>query len=403
MAINIQDLINLNPSTITDKCKCNTPEPCWLSSTQEDGSGLNPDGTTNGTGQTFDNLVDNDSNINYSGVTLLKVYHKEGTQSTYCIEFPAIKYEDSFLTPYKLYGSPSPIQPKVLIENWYPSDKQCSCNKNNNRFTIEYDVEVPFTSREIDWHFWVEAPVVNGKGGLISLTGASVWTSERNWSIPTNQQISMPISYPTNADGTVLDNSYLDFILQKNRADKMMVLQADGEPFDIYLRRWEGTPCPLSDNRGSGDVLNASQADLNYNSHTNCPYCFGTGFVGGYYKKIRIFARYNANPSRIIKHTAQGIQTTQQLQSWTLWTPPLRAYDLIVQCSTGDRFYVQDVSRTIVRSYIMDQQFNNAMCQRSEIVYTVTDKSIMDAFKKYNDDGYNATTNAFKPTDTIWG
>ena len=77
----------------------------------------------------------------------------------------------------------------------------------------------------------------------------------------------------------------------------MTILQADGEPFDVYLRRWEGIPCPLSDNRGSNDTQNARQADLDYNSHTNCPYCFGTGFVGGYYHKIRIYARYNANPS----------------------------------------------------------------------------------------------------------
>lgn len=403
MAINIQDLINLNPSTITDKCKCNLPGPCWLASTQEDGSGLNSDGTTNGTGQTIEDLTNNEGSLDYSGITLLKVYHKEGTQSTYCIEFPVVKFGETFAAPYKLYGSPSPIQPKLLIDNWYPSDSQYNFAATTNKFTMEYDVEVPFTSREIDWHFWVEAPVFNGKGGLISTSGASVWTSERDWTIPSNQQINMPILYPTNAEGTVLDNSYLDFILQKNRADKLMILQSDGEPFDVYLRRWEGIPCPLSDNRGSGDTLNSSTADLNYNSHTNCPYCFGTGFVGGYYHKIRIFARYNNNPPRIIKHTAQGIQTLQNLQSWTLWTPPLRAYDLIVQRSTGDRFYVQDVARTIVRSYIMDQQFNNTACQRSEIVYTVTNDAIDAAITKYTTDGYNATTNAFKQTSTIWG
>lgn len=399
MTIDINELLVMNPSTVTNKCLCNVPQPCWLSDTQQDGSGLNSDGTTNGTGITVEDLENSEASLNYSGITLLKVYHKEGTQCTYCIEFPAVRLSNSqsgLASSYTLYGSPSPINPEKLIENWTPTVQ------TSTTLTMEYEVNIPFTSREIDYHFWVETPVVNGKGGLISTSGASVWTSERDWTIPSNQQINMPLTYPTNAEGTVLDNSYLDYILQKNRSDKMMVLQSDGEPFDVYLRRWEGIPCPLSDNRGSGDTLNASQADLDYNSHTNCPYCFGTGFVGGYYHKIKIFARYNANPPRKIQYTAQGTLTTQGMQSWTLWTPPLRAMDLIVQRSTGDRFYIQDVSRTIVRSYIMDQQFNNAACQRSEIVYTVTNEAIDNAFTLYNQN-YNETTNAFKPTDSIWG
>ena len=133
-----------------------------------------------------------------------------------------------------------------------------------------------------------------------------------------------------------------------------------------------------------------------FQTHTNCHVCFGTGFVGGYYKKVKIMARYNANPARTIKHTPQGIQTTQQLQSWTLWTPLLRSHDMLVQCSTGDRFYITDVSRTLFKSYIMDQQFNNSLRQRSEIVYHVTDESIDNAFESY----YEAHE---KPVDTIWG
>lgn len=399
MAIDINELLAMNPTTVTDKCKCNIPQPCWLADNQQDGAGLNSDGTTNGTGVTVEDLGDGtpslengEAPLGYSGITLLKVYHKEGTQSTYCIEFPSVRLNngpDGLATSYTLYGSPSPINPEKILENWSPVDP------TQKVLTMEYEVDVPFTSREIDWHFWVEAPVENGRGGLISTSGASVWTSERDWNIPANMQITMPLSYPTNAEGTVLDNSYLDFILQKNRADKMMILQSDGEPFDVYLRRWEGIPCPCSDNRASGDTQIISEADLDYNSRTNCPYCFGTGFLGGYYHRIRIFARYNNNPPRKIQYTAQGTLTSQPLQSWTLWTPPLRAHDLIVQCSTGDRFYVQDVSRTIVRSYIMDQQFNNAACQRSEIVYHVTNESIDNAFATYSQ--------AFKPTDTIWG
>lgn len=398
MAIDINELLAMNPTTVTDKCKCNIPQPCWLADNQQDGAGLNPDGTTDGTGVTVEDLENGEAPLGYSGITLLKVYHKEGTQCTYCIEFPAVRLNngpDGLAQTYTLYGSPSPINPEKILENWTPTD-------SSTPLTMEYEVDIPFTSREIDWHFWVETPVVNGKGGLISTAGASVWTSERDWTIPSNMQITMPLSYPTNAEGTVLDNSYLDFILQKNRSDKMVILQSDGEPFDVYLRRWEGIPCPLSDNRGSNDTQVAHDADLDYNSHTNCPYCFGTGFVGGYYHKIKIFARYNANPPRKIQYTAQGTLTSQAMQSWTLWTPPLRSHDLIVQRSTGDRFYIQDVSRTIVRSYIMDQQFNNAVCQRSEIVYEVTNESIDKAFELYYKD-YNTETKAFKPTDTIWG
>ena len=51
----------------------------------------------------------------------------------------------------------------------------------------------------------------------------------------------------------------------------------------------------------------------------------------------------------------------------------------------------------------MDQQFNNALCQRSEIVYQVTNENIDKAFELYKQDGYNTENNAFKPTDTIWG
>ena len=38
MAINIEELLNMNPGTVSDVCKCNLPGPCWLNSTQQDGA-----------------------------------------------------------------------------------------------------------------------------------------------------------------------------------------------------------------------------------------------------------------------------------------------------------------------------------------------------------------------------
>lgn len=393
MPINIQELLTINPSTDPEKCNCNQAGPCWMNTVQTDGSGLNPDGSTNGTGKILteeDTEITTPSDLNYSGISLLKVYHKEGTQYTYVVEFPKVRTPEGFAKSYELWGSPSPILPQLLLsqEDFVPQEI------GNNKMKVEFDVPVPYASTEIQWSFWVQGfPFGNGLGGLVSTKGAHVYNSERDWTIPSNQKIIAPINYPTTPNGNIIDTDYLDFAIQKNRADKMSILQADGEMWDLYLRRWEGIACPYCDHRGSIDEENP---DLDYNTHTNCNICFGTGFVGGYYKKIRIMARYNSNPARVIKHTPQGIQTTQQLQSWTLWTPLLRAHDLLVQCSTGDRFYIQDVSRTLFKSYIMDQQFNNALCQRSEIVYHVTDESIDNAFESY----YKAKE---KPVDTIWG
>jgi hypothetical protein len=244
-------------------------------------------------------------------------------------------------------------------------------------------------------------PASSGLGGLISTTGASVFTSSRDWTISASQQVTMPLSYPVDASGNVIDTEYLNFIIQKARTDKMVVLQSDGEPFDLYIRRWEGIPCPKSEVRSSSDVANP---DIDYNSHTNCPYCLGTGFVGGYYPKIKIIARYNQNPARKLTYDSKGVQTQQALQSWTLWTPLLRSNDLVVQLSTGDRFYIQDVSRSMLRAYIMDQQYNNALVQRSEIAYEVTDAKIKAAFIKYKTDYADVTpAYPFEPTDPIWG
>lgn len=375
---------------------CTTAQPCWLSNTQVDGAGLNLNGTTNGTGLTINTVTAAPTTINFTGTSLVTVAHVEGTQCDYSISFPAVVTSTGLAAKYNLYGSPSPLAPQLLIKDWVPT------SVNALTQTITYTVPVPFASTEIQWHFWVEAsPATNGVGGLISVTGASVYTSSKVYTVPDGQQIDAPLNYPVDCTGAVLDTNYLDFIIQKARTDKSVVLTADGEPFDLYIRRWEGTACPMSDVSSSSDVKNP---DLNNSTHIKCPYCFGTGFVGGYYKKIRIIARYNQNPARHIKYDRTGLVTQQALQSWTLWTPLLRAQDLIVQVSTGDRFYIQDVQRSMLRGVIMDQQYNNALCQRGEIVYTVTDAAIDAAFATYKTNYTDKTPDyPFEPNNPIWG
>ena len=87
---------------MANTCSCYNENPCWLDYVQQDGTGLNVDGSTTGTGQVIDTVAETPTNLSYTGISLIKVTHVEGTQATYQIEFPVVKTSSGYATSYKL-------------------------------------------------------------------------------------------------------------------------------------------------------------------------------------------------------------------------------------------------------------------------------------------------------------
>jgi hypothetical protein len=178
----------------------------------------------------------------------------------------------------------------------------------------------------------------------------------------------------------------MEFYVNEIRRRNQVMLENDGEDYDVYLRRWEGATCPHEDERRSGDP--------DYNTLTKCPLCFGTGILGGFYHKLTIKLRYNDIPQHKISFMGQGLTYGHDFDSWALWSPIFREHDVIVD-RVGDRFIFENTAKSSWRGVVLQQKMRLLALQTGDIRYTVTNAAIDAAIT-------SGTGQAFeKPR--IWG
>ncbi len=110
-----------------------------------------------------------------------------------------------------------------------------------------------------------------------------------------------------------------------------------GQQGYLLKRRWTGAPCPTC---------------LDYQTKEcrdpNCPTCYGTGFLCGYYYPVNcIFAELSPRARHMtIDDQARGLIQDVVVQAEMLMTDMLSEQDVWVAAKTDDRFYIHSINHT---------------------------------------------------------
>lgn len=151
-----------------------------------------------------------------------------------------------------------------------------------------------------------------------------------------------------------LDFYYVS-ILQRCKWQLLM----SGESVMLYQRRWTGTRCP-----------NWSQTKKQHAIDTDLDTCYGTGFIGGYYRPIKVYVSLLSPvlTENVVKE--EGIKRTFQPKSWTLHEPTLRNGDFILR-SNGERLWITNTTPTRWRQKTLRQLFDTDLVEKNHPIYTI--------------------------------
>jgi hypothetical protein len=183
-----------------------------------------------------------------------------------------------------------------------------------------------------------------------------------------------------------------------------MLLQATGEPVMLMRRKWTGELCPCYDKPRQ-------------RSHSRCPVCFGTGYVGGYVTFInprdvngKILVRFPPNEEDLEAQEHGLWQKNVPTGCWTLPVPIVRDRDIIVRFdpTTGQeswRYEILNVTRnSALFNMFTAQVFTISRLDKTHPVYFVRPidlvnnlvgdlrgkgDELQDAIEAEKGDGYN--------------
>lgn len=277
------------------------------------------------------------------------------------------------------------------------------CPTNRNKFqdlpptTYNTVFEIPVTvPDDFVFYFWVG--YVNPRGGITMIQEEPVYITI-NHAFDANA-----ISEEIRRD--IIEDDDMKFYVEEIRRRNLAMLQNDGEDFTLYIRRMFGQPCvclthqpgksgrvtPMSaatvadfgkpfDPMKTSEVEAMESTDPEYQSSYRCIECFGTGIAGGYFPGIKIRARHGNLPKRVIKLAEQGIEFSNDFDSWSLWHPRMKEMDVLLRLRTGERGIVTKVGQSELRGIPMHQEFNFVSETRNAIIYRVSDDTIRAALE----------------------
>lgn len=156
--------------------------------------------------------------------------------------------------------------------------------------------------------------------------------------------------------GTYDLDYYFVSILQRCKWQLLM----SGEEVMFYQRRWTGTRCPNYSQTKKQHAIDTDQNDG----------CFGTGWVGGYYRPIMIFVSFMSvvQLQNVVKE--EGIKKSFQPKSWSLHEPTFRNGDFILR-QNGERLWITNTTPTRWRSKILRQMFDLDLVEISHPIYKI--------------------------------
>jgi|GEM_PF-6471332 len=181
--------------------------------------------------------------------------------------------------------------------------------------------------------------------------------------------------------------SDMKYYIEEIRRRTKAVIENSSEYWDLYMRMWNG---PLCDCVKADDLY----PDYPTEDHPRQPIarhleCFGTGILGGYYKKIVIKGIYTTMPDRLISFESLGIRVTHPFDFITFWFPRLRQHDILVRQSTNERFLVVSSSEDRTwRNIPIAQTCRLQFITQDDFLYNVNDSNIehgLSLWSRYSD------------------
>lgn len=283
---------------------------------------------------------------------------------------------------YNVYGSLTPITRNKLNE----------VPIKDTSFTFI----VPVIPQTLSYFFWVSR--VNAIGGetFLSEEPATDQTSSvirNNFDVnPLTPILGLPVT-------GVLNKHMKDIIIPQMHQRAQFELENDGEDAWVFARRFSGTPCPC--NRpdpnskpgtptGDGEILLSNslgarvddfgqKADSDYQGTGRCIICFGSGIIGGYFPSFKIKFRYGAAPVQTMIRQRYGYQVVHSAGSWTLWSPKLSKWDILVREKDGTRFSIDTQAQSEIRGLVLHQDLNLVAIPITDIRTQVQDDLILKA------------------------
>ena len=136
-------------------------------------------------------------------------------------------------------------------------------------------------------------------------------------------------------------------------------LEMGGERVLLYKRKWFGTRCPLYDK-----VRRRSQR------HGQDTICFGTGWVGGYFKPVEIAASLITGGLEQAVIEEWGRRRVYNTRSWTLWEPLLQNGDFIVR-RNNQRLWITNTYQRRWKHFVTRQDFETKEVDRGDPIYKI--------------------------------
>jgi len=258
---------------------------------------------------------------------------------------------------YYIYGSFSPtnLRNKIFLDPVF-----------DNTVLVPMVIDAP---RDCYSYFWI-AKNVQGQIRYLNTEPVSL---ENVDFIKTPHSLETELKYILETD----QKYYIEEIRRRNKA----LVEDSGEDWHLYLRMWQGSPCPcLPEEYGQ---------DIPWQPKARCIECFGTGYLGGYYPHITIKAVYSGMPRRLITFEDVGLRISHGFNVHMLWAPRIRKNDIFVRLSTGDRFLVTEISEDRTwRNVTLMQTLRCDIITQESILYQLNDDKIEEAYNKRASFGY---------------
>ena len=165
-------------------------------------------------------------------------------------------------------------------------------------------------------------------------------------------------AYDTSDVGVTLPRRQL-LLKRKMQRDLALTFKFNGVDVAILKRRHWGIRCTSCYDRTTRKIYNSK-----------CPYCYATGFLGGYFDPVRIMGRFLA-PNSETQVVPQGKSDTVQVRFICGQQPVVEPDDIIVEVAQNHRYLVMAQSETQLRRETVHQSIIASELTRDSVEYKI--------------------------------
>jgi len=152
------------------------------------------------------------------------------------------------------------------------------------------------------------------------------------------------------------ESNWIDIMLAEMLRRNYWMLNEDGEWVDLWRRKVSGERCPVCYDSIRGQA-----------SSSNCTFCYGTSFKGGYEKPQRIKIR-RRSAARALMFEETGVRIEDKPAAWTLPGVMIKNKDVIV-LDNNFRFFVTGITDSITRGIALHTDFNMQEIDQTLVEY----------------------------------